>query len=123
MENLKNMVFDEKGKQIVDKNEKKYVYVLVRDDLTVSQQCVQTAHAAMLAISKHGGLSEDTRLVVLRVNDEAQLLSYFDKTKDYGIKAEKFFEPDYNICYSALSTAPIDRESGRLFKKLKLWKA
>lgn len=110
------------GKVMVDRDTKSYVYILVREDLTIAQQGVQVAHAGMLAISKHGGLKEDTRLVVLKVKNQQQLLDYFDMSKDNGLKAEKFFEPDYDIFWSAMSTAPISREEGKIFKKLPLWR-
>lgn len=110
------------GKVEFDKERSTYVYILVRDDLTVAQQGVQVAHAGMLAVSKHGGLQEDTRLVILKVKDQDQLLSYFDMSKNYGLKAERFYEPDYDIFWSAMSTAPISREEGKIFKKLPLWK-
>ena len=42
--------------------------------------------------------------------------------KSYGLKAERFYEPDYDIFWSAMSTAPISREEGKIFKKLPLWK-
>lgn len=109
------------NKELVDKSTKKYVYILVREDLKVEHQVVQIAHAGMLAVSKHGGLEEDTRLVVLKVRDQDDLLEYERISLDYGLNVEKFFEPDYQIGYSALSTKPISRSEGRLFKKLPLW--
>lgn len=109
-------------KEIVNKDEKDYVYILVREDLTLAQQGVQLAHAGMLAVSKHGGLKEDTRLIVLKVKDQDHLLEYENRSLSEGVNVVKFHEPDYGIGYSALSTAPISRKMGRLFKKLPMWK-
>lgn len=57
------------GKNTEGKNEAEYIYILVREDLTLAQQGVQSAHAGMLAVSKYGGLNENTRLVILKVKD------------------------------------------------------
>lgn len=109
------------GKYTKDRDQKKYVYILIRDDLSIVQQGVQIAHAGMLAISRHGGLDEDTRLVVLKVKDQDHLLEYENISLNEGLKFEKFFEPDHKIGWSALSTAPIERNDGRIFKNLPLW--
>lgn len=110
------------GKQGFDKEAAKYVYVLIRSDLTLSQQGVQAVHASMAAIHSHGGLTNDTRLALLTVKDELELLKIEQKCQLNFVAYEKFWEPDHMIGWSALATAPISREQGRIFKNLKLWK-
>lgn len=75
----------------------------------------------MAAIHSHGGLTTDTRLALLVVKDEAALLKMEQKCQDNFIPYEKFWEPDNMIGWSALSTAPISKEEGRIFKNLRLW--
>lgn len=110
------------GKNISGREEADYIYILVREDLTLAQQGVQSAHAGMLAVSKYGGLREDTRLIILKVKDQSHLLEYDKLTESIGLKTAKFWEPDHKTGWSALSTSPMSREKGKIFRKLPLWR-
>lgn len=109
------------GKIEFDKENVNYVYILVRKDLSKEQQGVQAVHAGMASVHEHKGLKSDTRLVLLSVEDESDLLQWKEKTIYKDIKHEMFYEPDYGIGWSALATAPISRKEGKIFKKLNKW--
>lgn len=109
------------GKIAFDKDSVTYVYILIRQDISPSQQGVQAVHAGMQAIHEYKGLERDTRLVLLSVKDEYDLLYWKEKTQDLQINHEVFFEPDNEIGWSALATAPISRREGKIFKKLPKW--
>lgn len=109
------------GKVDFDKDNVNYVYILVRKDLSKEQQGVQAVHAGMASVNEHKGLKNDTRLVLLSVENESDLLRWKEKTFYKDIKHEIFYEPDHGIGWSALATAPISRKEGKLFKKLSKW--
>lgn len=110
-----------KGKVDFNRKEASYIYILIRKDLSLAQQGVQAVHAGMQAVHKHGGLKEDTRLVMLSVKNEEELLLWKNKTDFNGLSNELFFEPDYDMGWSALATAPINHKDGKMFKKLEKW--
>lgn len=109
------------GKQNFNKELAHYVYVLVRTDLPISQQVVQAIHSSMIATQSHGRVTEDTRLALLSVKNEEHLLEIEEKCKINNISYEKFWEPDNMIGWSALTTEPIKRNQGKVFKSLSLW--
>ena len=108
-------------KQAFDRASARYVYILVRTDLSPAQQTVQAIHAGMQAIGVHGGLKEDTRVSVLAVRTEEELDRWAFVCGQSGVPFEVFMEPDHDIGLSALATAPISAELGRCFKKLPCW--
>lgn len=108
-------------KQDFNRETAKYVYILVRTDLSIEQQSVQAIHAGMAATHKFKELSEDTRLALLAVPSEKELEGWMHKLTEKGIAFEPFFEPDYETGYSALATIPISSTQGRCMKSLNLW--
>lgn len=109
------------GKAPFEKDEAKYVYVLIRTDLSLAQQGVQAVHAGMAAIHEFGGLTDDTRLAMLSVNSEKELEFWAERLETNGINFKIFWEPDNNTGWSALATAPISRQEGKVLKKLMRW--
>lgn len=109
------------GKAPFEKSEAKYVYILIRSDLSLAQQGVQAVHAGMAAIHEFGGLTDDTRLAMLSVNSEDELECWARKLEMSGVNFKAFWEPDNNTGWSSLATSPISRETGKIFKKLPRW--
>lgn len=110
------------GKQPFCREQAKYCYVLIREDLSPEQQTVQAIHAAMAATAEHGGLTPDTRLALLSVKDQSHLLTLAGKLEQSGAQFSLFEEPDHGIGFSALATAPGFHRDFRLLHRLPLWK-
>lgn len=109
------------GKQPFDRASAQYCHVLVRTDLSLAQQAVQAIHAAMTCVSEHGGLTDETRLVLLAIPDQQSLLDWSDKLGARGIAHSLFEEPDHGIGSSALATAPGLLSERRCLGRLPLW--
>lgn len=109
------------GKAPFDPATARYVYVLVRTDLSPAQQGVQACHAAMAATDAFGGLTDDTRLALLAVDGPHDLQRWIERLDRKGLPFKAFWEPDRHTGWSALATAPIGRKEGRAFAGLKPW--
>lgn len=109
------------GKVPFDRQQATYCHVLVRADIPLPQQAVQAIHAAMAATAAYGGLRGDTRLALLQVRDQDELLAYADRLADKGVAFALFDEPDYGMGASALATAPGPVAQGRCLSRLPLW--
>lgn len=96
--------------------------MLVRSDLTISQQIVQAAHAAHEAGIRHGNPVDVSSLVLIAVPDEAALRTEFSRIQAAGITAYLFTEPDMQDAATALCTAPITGDARRLFRRYSLWR-
>lgn len=99
------------------------LYVLVRKDISLAQQLVQTGHAAAEAGKQfyrqaHGIAS----LIVLSVPDKAALLKAHKHLEGKGLRTALFFEPDFNIGHSALATEPLPTEQRKHLMSWPLWK-
>ena len=110
------------GKQPFCREQARYCYVLIREDLSPEQQTVQAIHAAMAATAEHGGLTPDTRLALLSVKDQPHLLTLAGQLEQSGARFSLFEEPDHGIGFSALATAPGFHKDFRLLHRLPLWK-
>jgi len=98
--------------------------VIVRTDIALHQQLVQSAHAAAEAgrtyyDSEHGLAS----LVVLAVPHLSALTKASQKLEKLGVAHEVFFEPDWGMGHSALATRPLKGSERSLLKYWPLWKA
>ena len=94
------------------------LYVLVRSDLTKSQQAVQAGHSVAEWLIN----SPDTKnwrngvLVYLSVDDEKHLHRWSNKLDDHDVTHVKFTEPDMDHQITALATLG----NSDLFKSLRL---
>lgn len=75
------------------------LYVLVRNDLSKSQQAVQAAHAAIVA-AVAGVVAPDSPLVLLRVRDLDELQYWYSKSES----SFPFYEPDIGMEMTAFAT-------------------
>lgn len=95
-----------------------------RLDLSPAQQAVQGIHAA-IELARRGHISPDAphpHLVFCGVKHEDALLAQADRLEAHGIPFERFYEPDRGNELTAIATAPINGDSRRVFRKLKLMK-
>jgi len=101
---------------------KPYVYVLVRTDLSLKQQVVQSNHASLHAGYAFNAPDEIPSIVVCAVPDRAALEEAATRLSRYGIDHELFSEPDWYMGNSALATRPVHMKKERyVFSKYPLW--
>lgn len=78
------------------------LYVLVRADLSKSQQAVQAGHALAQFLLEHRDTAWDNgTLVYLKVPDEQVLQQWAEKLKQFGIST--FREPDIGDQLTAIA--------------------
>lgn len=92
------------------------MYVLVRSDLSISQQAVQAGHAVAEAILHGLQNGWNKTLVYLRVKDEAELLRWMEKLEYRGKEYAEFREPDIGNQLTAIALV----DESKMFSKLKL---
>jgi hypothetical protein len=100
------------------KNLHKYIYVIVRNDLSSPQKAVQSCHASMESsrkFLKQG--DEHPSVIILVVKDEKRLHKL---ANDVPYKFVKFFEPDIGNQMTAIATEPIAGEQRDFFKRFQL---
>jgi len=97
------------------------VYVLVRRDLTTSQQAVQAIHASLEA-ARRFSIPRHEYVVLCAVRNERQLLRWTHKLQQAGIGFCAFREPDLGNEFTAIATEPVVGEDRRLFRQLQLVK-
>lgn len=92
---------------------KPYTYVLVREDIPLEQQMVQACHAAHHAGHALGGPVDEASLIVCTVPDRAALVAAQERLTRYGIRSKMFFEPSWDMGFSAIGTEPITSRKQR----------
>lgn len=98
-----------------------YVYVVVRKDMSPAMQMVQASHAALEAGYKSEKPNVPTHLVLFQLDDEKDLIDCSVDLQMQDIKHEVFFEPDFQLGYTALATLPTYQRNIKAFKGLSLW--
>jgi hypothetical protein len=104
-----------------------YIYSIIRKDIPLADQIVQTAHSAFHAGEanpEYGcGLDyEVPALVLLQVPNEAALLALHEKLKAADIVHSTFHEPDDDMGWTSITTVSIQGEARKLFSNLPLWR-
>lgn len=100
-----------------------YVYVLIREDLSLEQQLVQSNHAALEAGFRFQKPHETAHLVMCMVPDQARLLAAAEHLERQGVEHHLFFEPDYEMGHSALATRALFGPERRMLRKYPLFRA
>ena len=96
----------------------------MRKDIPHAAQIIQAAHATyeMGLRLKDKTLEKVAHFVLFEVKDEAHL----EKIKNYldanSVGMYTFYEPDYDMGYTAIACEPVYDERRKLFRKLKMWK-
>lgn len=102
-----------------------YTYVFIRKDIPLAAQLVQSSHATLelgIRLPEHKKPQKVSSLIMLSIKDEEKLLQTKDELDERGIQNYMFYEPDYNMGYTAICTEPIYLDDRRYFKKFQLWK-
>ena len=101
--------------------DKKFVYVFVRQDLSIQQQLVQAAHAAHESGLAHDSSGTSHSIIIFGTKNKEQLESLFHRFRP-EIECHPFFEPYKDTGLTAFATKPITSEHRHHFKEFKLWK-
>lgn len=100
-----------------------YTYSIIRADLPLHQQIVQSIHSALNAGKR---FNQHTSVVLMSIPSENALIELAQKLDQHNIQYELFFEPDaftHVKGYTSLTTEPLSCMQKRaLFKNLKLYK-
>lgn len=94
------------------KGETYYTYGFVRLDLPVVQQIIQFGHATHEA-ALLGAPRVAPHVCLFEVENERELIDVSRELDVQGVRHALFYEPDGDVGYTALATAPIagaDRE-------------
>lgn len=99
-----------------------YTYVLIRRDISLAQQVVQSNHAAWEAGLAFEAPAQTCSIVVCSVAGQKELLEAAGRLHRYGIEHQVFFEPDFGMGYSALCTRALASKKERyVLSKYPLW--
>ena len=96
-----------------------YVYAFVRKDISIVHQMVQIGHACYEAGMLYG--QNDTNLILLELENEAEIREWANVLNYNEIKHVLFYEPDEPIGYNAICTEPISGNKRKIFKNCKMW--
>jgi hypothetical protein len=98
-----------------------FVYLIVREDLSLAQQVVQASHAAVEA-ARHL-IPPDLihpHIIVCAAGDEPALWRQLHRLQRHGVRFRAFFEPDRGNELTAVATEPVFGQTRRLFRNLRL---
>lgn len=103
-----NELLDQLSSNIDLTYSKPYSYVVVRSDLDDAIRVVQSCHAIQEVTMENPDQHKNTHMIVLQVPSQADLVRIETILKRYKrIKFHMFHEPDNDLGYTALATAPI----------------
>lgn len=96
----------------------RYNYGFVRRDLTDVQQIIQWGHALQGATLSDARLEEELdplHTVLFEVANERELLDVAKELERENIAFYKFYEPDYDLGYTALCTYSVSGAEREFF--------
>ncbi|MNK09892.1 hypothetical protein D3C87_278800 [compost metagenome] len=105
-----------------------FIYSIIRKDIPLADQIVQTAHSAFHAGETSQALEvlsdhEIPALILLQVDNQEQLKKLAVKLKEKSIVHSKFFEPDDDLGYTSITTVPLTGDQRKVFSNYRLWRA
>lgn len=92
-----------------------YLYVVVRTDIPADKLLVNYGHACSECVTQ-APIPKTTRLVLLGVKNEAELLEYADDARSKGFEPAVVYEPDEPYCGAAMSFGLISTRRNQLRK-------
>jgi hypothetical protein len=92
-----------------------YIYSIIREDIPLADQIVQTAHSAFHAGNENPALDGVIPSLIL--------LELSNKLFEKGIFHRMFFEPDDDFGYTSLTTTLVEGDARKAFSNLRLWRA
>lgn len=119
---IKIKKLQQKGKEILNYLfEKPYMYVLIRNDLSIPQRAVQASHACIESAKKFV-TKQHPSVIICAVKNENDLLNACAYLTNNNIKYEKFLEPDIDYSLTAVASEPIYTIDRKKFSKFQLMK-
>lgn len=103
-------------------NDSPYMYLFIREDLSIPQLIVQTSHAAYEAGAGFDRPHRTPNIVLIGVSDQDQLKQTAEYLGKHGIEFEMFHEPDYDTGYTSIATKPLFGKERKPLQKYKLFK-
>jgi hypothetical protein len=100
-----------------------YAYTFIRRDLTIQQQLVQACHSALEAGSEFKKAGNIPNLILLDAKDEEHLNEIGTYLDTHEIRYHKFYEPDYNVGHSSITTEPLCAVKKKKLSNFKMWRA
>jgi hypothetical protein len=98
-----------------------YCYIIVRKDIPLCDQMVQSNHASLEA-GRNFSHPPGTHICLLQIKNEKQLLNLDDKLARKGINKTIFYEPDWKFPgFTAIATEALYGSERKIFKDLNLW--
>ena len=98
-----------------------YIYLFIREDLSIPQQIVQTAHAVDELGKRIDNSSKTNHMVLFSVRDEYALSNIAEYLKEHKVLYEMFYEPDIEA-FTAIATRPLIGNERSIMSKFKLKK-
>ena len=101
-----------------------WVYVFVRQDLSIPQQLVQASHACLqsgILFSDQHNLLVPSSLVIIGVPDKQALNRMAVKLLHYNIDHVPFYEPTDDEGLTAIASRPVVFEEKAFFSTHQLW--
>lgn len=98
------------------------MYIFVRQDIDISHQIVQSNHAT-LSLASHYGVEGIPNIVLIGVPDVAALKRACHKLSDNQIPHWSWIEPDGDLGFTAIATAPIEGGQRKCLENYRLWKS
>lgn len=118
---IKAKNLDKRAKVILSKIfDHQYMYVLVRNDLSPSQICVQSCHAVIEATRNFNMNGEHPSVILCVVKSEEKLKQVSRELATKGIRFSSFFEPDIGNKLTAIASAPVSGVNRDVFKRFQL---
>lgn len=94
-----------------------YTYCFIRKDIPIHAQIIQTAHACLQIEAP----KEINSIVLFEVKNEEHLIATNEYLQKRGLKTYIFFEPDFDMGYTAIATEPLKGEDREVCKRFKMW--
>lgn len=98
-----------------------YMYLFIREDLSIPQLIVQASHAAYEAGAGFDQPHKTPNVVLIGVSSQDHLKQTADYLGTHGIEFEMFYEPDVDE-YTALACKPVYGVTRNVFKHFHLFR-
>ena len=97
-----------------------YIYLFIREDLSIPQQIIQTAHAVdSLSINRES--DNVNHMVLIGIENEEELKNISKYLQIWDIEHKMFYEPDITS-HTAIATNPLRGKERNRLKKFNLMK-